>query len=145
MIEFTVSGQNYRAGKLDAFKQLHVSRRLAPIIPTLIPIFIKLSKDGMSDLSALGELLGPFATAMASMPDEAAEYVVSTCMSVVSRQQGSAWSPVWSARGNVVMFDDIDLGVMLPIIVRVVQDNLGPFINGLLTSQQTASTPASNG
>ena len=32
---FVVSGQTYRAGRLDAIKQLHVVRRLSPLIGAL--------------------------------------------------------------------------------------------------------------
>lgn len=38
------------------------------------------------------------------------------------------------------MFQDIDLGVMLPLVMRVITVNLGPFMQGLLTSQP--SSPA---
>jgi len=37
MLEFQIAGETYRAGKLDAFAQLHVSRKLAPILPKLLP------------------------------------------------------------------------------------------------------------
>lgn len=137
MMEFTIGDKNFRAGKLDAFKQLHVSRRVAPIIPTLVPVFIKLAKDGaMKDLSGLAELFAPFAEGLAGMSDEASEYVISTCLSVVKRQaEGGNWTPVWNQGAKACMFDDMDLGDLIQICVKVIQDSLGPFIRGLLTSQ----------
>lgn len=137
MMEFMIGDKNFVAGKLDAFKQLHVSRRIAPIIPTLVPIFVKLAKDGsMKDLSGLAELLTPFAEGLAGMSDESSEYVISTCLSVVKRQAaGGNWSPVWSQSAKACMFDDMDLGDLIQICVKVIQDSLGPFIRGLLTSQ----------
>lgn len=137
MIEFNIAGQQYRAGKLNAFQQFHVSRRVSPLLPLLVPVFVKLSKGGKlsDDISALAEVLAPFADGLAQMPDESAEYVLSTCLSAVQRKSGDVWAPVWSQSAKTCMFDDIDMGVMIPIVVRVVQDSLGGFINGLLSSQ----------
>ncbi|MDE2403048.1 MAG: hypothetical protein KGL90_15435 [Burkholderiales bacterium] len=136
-IETELNGQTYRIGKLDAFKQFHVSRKVAPLIPKLVPAFVALSsgKDAFGDMSKLAEVLAPFADAMADMPDEAAEYVVGTCLSVVQRRQGQSWAPVWSAQGKTIMFDDIDLSTTLPLVVQVIRENLGSFISGLLTGQ----------
>lgn len=139
MIEFEINGLNYRAEKLDAFKQFHLSRKIAPVIPPLIPIFMKLSQEGSlsQDLSAIADVLEPFATALSEMNDQAAEYVIGTALSVVKRQNGSLWTPVWNSSINACAFDDMDMGVMLKIVFKVVQDNLGPFIQGLLTSHQS--------
>lgn len=143
MTEFTIGEHTYRAGKLDAFKQLHLSRKVAPIIPTLIPVFVKLSASQSGnplsgDLSGMAGLLGPFAEGLAGMPDEDAEYVLSTCLAVVQRKQGTAWAPVWSERSNVCMFDDMDLGAMIQIASRVIRDSLGPFLQGLLSTSAAA-------
>ncbi|WP_211243389.1 phage tail assembly chaperone [Chitiniphilus eburneus] len=148
MAEFEINGKQYRSGKLDALKQFHVSRRVAPILPTLLPIFLKLaethrasgSAPAASAIEIVAELAGPFADGLAAMSDQDADYIIGTCLSVVSRQQGSAWSPVWSGAQNAMMFDDMDLGVMLPVVVHVIRDNLGNFIQGLLTSQLSSAT-----
>ena len=94
-------------------------------------------------IGAIAELLQPFADGIAALPDASAEYIISTCLSVVRRRQGDHWAPVWSVQANGVMFDDInDIGSIMPLVLRVIQDNLGPFISGLLTSQQTVEAPA---
>ena len=138
MLEIEIQGQTYRAGKLSAFAQFHVSRKIAPILPTLAPIFIKLSEGGhiTDDLSGLAEVMTPFAEGIAAMTNEASEYVISTCLSVIQRKNAGGWSPVWNTQNSVLMFDDIDLGVMMKLVVRVVQESLGPFMSGLLMSQQ---------
>ncbi|WP_235837938.1 phage tail assembly chaperone [Chitinasiproducens palmae] len=131
----------FQIGKLPAKKQFHVSRRIAPIIPALLPIYVGLARGGslMATLEQSPEILKPFAEALAGMPDDAVDYLIDTCMSVVKRQQGSGWANIWSPGGP--MFDDIDLSLLLPLTVRVITVNLGPFISGLLTSQ--SSSPAS--
>lgn len=136
-MEFQINGVNYRAAKMDAFKQFHVSRKIAPIVPTLIPVFVRLSQDKKltEDLSAFSELLGPFAEGIAGMSNDDSEYIIATCLGVVSRQSGDTWAGVWNRSANSCMFDDMDLGVMMQIVIKVIQDSLGPFIQGLLMSQ----------
>lgn len=136
-MEFDLSGNTYRAGKLDAFKQFHVSRKIAPIIPTLVPVFVRLSQDKKltEDLGAFSELLGPFAEGLAGMSDADSEYIIATCLAVVSRNANGTWAAVWNKSANACMFDDMDLGVIMQIVIKVVQDSLGPFIQGLLMSQ----------
>ncbi|NIF39547.1 hypothetical protein F3J14_01225 [Burkholderia sp. Tr-862] len=179
--EIQLNGVRYAIGKLSAMQQFHVSRRIAPIIPPMIPVLMKfyaelehadvareqaranaalaaLAEDGeaptaelgapaaersrelLSMVDAIAPVLQPFADALAGLKDEDAEYVFGTCLSVVERWQGQSWAKIWSAAHKTSMFDDIGIDVMLPLVVRVVVANLGPFISGLLTSQ--ASSPA---
>jgi len=42
--EIQLGGNAYSIGRLTAKQQFHVSRRIAPIIPPLIPLFMKLAK-----------------------------------------------------------------------------------------------------
>ncbi|MGA3827393.1 phage tail assembly chaperone [Pseudomonas chlororaphis] len=153
MSDFELGADTYRIGKLNAFQQFHLSRKVAPMIPTLIPVFLKLQAsakaapaEGASnsalaplsgDLGALAEMLQPFADGIADMPDETAEFILSTCLGVVQRKQGAAWFPVWSSSQNTCMFDDLDLGVMMKLAVRVITESLGPFLRGMLTGQST--------
>ncbi|KVP48393.1 phage tail assembly chaperone [Burkholderia ubonensis] len=181
--EIELNGVRYAIGKLSAMQQFHVSRRIAPIIPPMIPVLMKFyaeleqadvvreqaransalaalaagvpapesadepgattpdaKRDILPIVDAIAPVLQPFADALAALKDEEAEYVFGTCLSVVERWQGAGWAKVWSAAHKTSMFDDIGIDVMLPLVVRVVVANLGPFIAGLLTSQ--ASSPA---
>lgn len=140
--EIELAGNRYSIGRLGAMQQFHVSRRIAPIVPTLIPVFLRVRASGKpltEDLAGLAIALQPLADGLAALKDEDAEYVIGTCMTTVQRQQATGWARVWS--GKEPMFDDMDLSVTLPLVVQVITENLGPFINGLLTSQ--ASSPAS--
>ncbi|MCA8376290.1 hypothetical protein LGM80_23285 [Burkholderia multivorans] len=170
-------------------QQFHVSRRIAPIIPPMIPVLMKFyaeleqadvardqaranaalaalavgveggegaaaddapvaaapaperdrSRELLSLVDAIAPVLQPFADALAGLKDEDAEYVFGTCLSVVERWQGAGWAKVWNITHKTAMFDDIGIDVMLPLVVRVVVANLGPFISGLLTSQASPS------
>ncbi|WP_322067599.1 phage tail assembly chaperone [Burkholderia cenocepacia] len=182
--EVQLNDSRYVIGKLSAMQQFHVSRRIAPIIPPMIPVLMKFyteleqadvareqaranaalaalaggaggteapgdgtpapeadrSRELLTLVDAIAPVLQPFADALAGLKDEDAEYVFGTCLSVVERWQGAGWAKVWNIAHKTAMFDDIGIDVMLPLVVRVVVANLGPFISGLLTSQ--ASSPA---
>lgn len=138
--EIDLAGNRYSLGRLNAMQQFHVSRRIAPIVPTLIPVFLRVRASGKpltEDLEGLAVALQPLADGLAALRDEDAEYVFGACLGVVQRKQATGWARVWS--GKETMFEDMDLSVTLPLVVQVITANLGPFINGLLTSQ--ASSP----
>jgi hypothetical protein len=75
----------------------------------------------------------PLAEAIAKMSDEDCNYVLGTCLNVVSRQidGGRGWAKVWSEAAKKPMYDDIDMGAMIAIVVRVLQDALAPFFAAL--------------
>lgn len=116
-MEFEIKGQQYRAGRLDAFKQFHVARRLAPLLGGI-------AKGGQGDFSAF---LQPMAEALAGMPDADCDFILNTCLAVVQRQQGNAWAPI--IKGKELMFEDIDMGSMIQITIKVIQENLGSFFS----------------
>lgn len=145
-IEFTIGGHDYRAVRLDCFAQLHVTRKLAPVLPKLFPalaLFQGQSAESVralaSDMSVIGQLVTPLAEALANMPKDDVDLVMTACVSVVSRRQDSTWSPIW--RNGTFMFSDIELDTALPIVVHVLRDSLGNFIAGFL-SKSAAPNPA---
>lgn len=137
--ETQLNGQTYRIGRLNAFQQLHVSRKVGPLLPRLVPAFLAVAQDAdaFGKPEQLAQMAAPFLDALAEMDDASIEYVAATCLSVVHRQQGASWGPVWNKQANCLMFDDVDLGTLLPLVVQVITENLGPFISGLLTGQLT--------
>ena len=154
MIEFPINGLKFRAGKLDVFKQLHVSRKVAPVLPKLMRVFLEFDKaaktpaavvdptgtapaDGL-DLAALASAAEPLAKVLAEMPDADVEYVVNTCLSVVAINKANHWADVLAPSG-ILMFDEIDMPVMLQLVAKVIQDSLGPFLSGFL-----AKVPSTN-
>jgi hypothetical protein len=135
--ELTLHNIDFRIGRLNVFDQADVSRVIAPFIPSLIPMFKAFGSASESD-AKMAELISasqPFLDAMARMSRDDSRFVISTCLSVVRRRQGEAWSIVYNRDAGTMMFDDLDLSSVLPLVVRVVRDNLGPFISGILTGQ----------
>lgn len=161
MERITVGQHSYVIGKLDVFSQAHVSRRITPIIPTIAPLLAEVAKGGIQemvdklelasknenggavladiDLSGLANAAMPFADALAGMSDENADYVLKKCLSVVRRDTGGVLANVCS--NGVLMFDDLDLGDMLPLVIAVLRTSLGNFIRGLATKATIESQP----
>jgi len=144
-IEFDLDGRHYRADKLNAINQGHVSRRIAPLIPNLIPIFLQINKAVSKDGSDSGdqvlavlarpEILQPLADALANLKDADFEFVLNTCLSVVKVQHDGNWIAVWNASAKAAMIEDLnDIAALIPIVIRVIKDSLGNFTKGLFTS-----------
>ncbi|WAL80955.1 hypothetical protein OYT13_13830 [Pandoraea sp. XJJ-1] len=150
--DIEIRGIKYRVGKLSAMKQLHVSRKIAPLMPAILPIMLKLAgtkkdatdaaglDDGgkraglLDDIATLPQVLQPFADGLANLPDEHADYVIGECLAVVQRFQGNAWFSIWASAAKQPTYDDIDLAVMIELSIKVIVDSLGPFIAGWLIS-----------
>ncbi|MCA4780255.1 hypothetical protein IF090_11530 [Acinetobacter towneri] len=137
-----IGGHDYAIGRLNALDQLHVSRKIAPIVPNIMPILTEVAKGDLEKviesieadenaelggLEPLAKALEPFMEAIAKMPEEDVNYVIYKCLSVVKR--GGAVV----CRGESIMFDDLDMNHLLPLTVAVIRTNLGNFIQGLLT------------
>ncbi|MCU4406504.1 phage tail assembly chaperone [Acinetobacter junii] len=138
----TIGEHDYTIGRLNALDQFHVSRKIAPIVPTLMPIITEVAKGDLSkaiesielgdnnelgSLEPLAQALEPFMEAFAKMPEDDVNYVIHKCLSVVKRSSSVV------CRGQTIMFDDLDMGQILPLVVAVIRVSLGNFIQGLLT------------
>lgn len=152
-MEFEIKGQLYRSGKLDAFKQFHVARRLAPLLSgvssvlkgsALPPPTQKHDGDKSQSEEApppapapdFADFLEPMADALAHMPDADCDFILFTCLGAAQRQQGNGWAKIVATGTRSLMFEDIDMGVMINITLKVIQENLGSFF-----SDPAASSP----
>ena len=145
MTDFEVGGINYRAGTMNAIKQLQVVRRLAPLLAALNSADLAGLAGQASDGSGAGlaAAIGPLTEAFAAMSDENTEYVLSACLSICQREipGGLGWTPIWSVQGKTLMFDDINLMVLVQIVGRVVMANVGDFTSALPRTIQAAAAP----
>lgn len=162
MEQIEIGQHTYTIGRLNALDQLHVSRKIAPIVPKLMPILTELAKgelvavfdkleadkgegassdvvdaDDLKGLEGLADALSPLMEVFAQMNEEDVNYLIHKCLGVVKR--GTALV----SRNNSLMFDDIDLQQIMPLVLAVIRINLGDFIRGLLmkasaTAKQSA-------
>lgn len=131
MSDFDYGGHQYSIGKLSAFKQLHVARRVAPILTGLADMAMA-SEGKKLDFKQAVE---PMVIAVSKLSDEDTEMIIGTCLEVVSRKTGNkTMAPVFSS-GNC-MFDDIDMMGLLRLTAEVIKVNLGNTFGALLTAGQ---------
>lgn len=150
--EITVNDQVYSIGRLDAFKQFHVARRLAPVMSTMAGSFQALleADNKLSvatapdsgeqpeaktpDMAALATVMQAIAEVVAKMPEEDVNYVLHACLGVAKRRDGERWARVMN--GSQLMYQDIDMAVMMRITMATVKENLSDFFPMLLGAQR---------
>jgi len=134
--EIEIKGQRFRLNGLTAMQQLHVSRRLTPILASAAPALLPMMMQGrVPEMDALAAAIGPVADVLAGMPDAEFEYIVHTCLGTVHGTTASsdAWGPLYV--GKVCMRNDLSAEMTLTLTVRVINEDLGPFIRGFLMNQ----------
>jgi hypothetical protein len=139
--EFEQDGIWYRVKPLNVMEQWHLNRKLSPLIPPLIPVFLKVARleNGvMGDPEGVAALMGPFAAGIAGMNDEDAEYIINTCMSAIQRKVADIWTPVWAPGSRISQYQELnELSNVMPLVIKVITAVLGPFMAGLLTKAKS--------
>ncbi|MDV7233108.1 hypothetical protein R4487_08660 [Acinetobacter baumannii] len=150
-----IGNYDYEIGRLNAIDQFHVSRKIAPIIPTIMPILTELAKGELqktieklesaeendvsglaeANLESLGSALQPLMDAFAKMPEDDVDYVIKKCLTAVSRNGAKV------VVRDAIMFDDLGMEHILPLTIAVIRTNLGNFIQGLLTKALSTKQP----
>ncbi|HEE5399780.1 TPA: hypothetical protein R7O42_000599 [Acinetobacter baumannii] len=150
-----IGNYDYEIGRLNAIDQFHVSRKIAPIIPTIMPILTELAKGELqktieklesaeendvsglaeANLESLGAALQPLMDVFAKMPEDDVDYVIKKCLTVVSRNGAKV------VVRDAIMFDDLGMEHILPLTIAVIRTNLGNFIQGLLTKALSTKQP----
>ncbi|MBZ9939136.1 hypothetical protein LB518_22760 [Mesorhizobium sp. BR1-1-16] len=142
MAEFEVGGSKYSSRKLDAFTAFHVARKLAPAVAPFVraigPAAATLAtmKAGTANVAGMTDTMAalePLARVLADLPAEDVDFVLKTCLGVVSRAapNGGGWSLVWNKAADRLMFDDIDMMSMVAIAVNVIKADIVPFMTAL--------------
>lgn len=147
MIEFEVSGQAYKARRMDAMTEEAVSRKLAPLLNLAVPALSALKNgQGKIDLAAFegGKMIETLTRTIATLPDEAARFIIASCLSACQRQQGAAWAPVWSKNASAPMFDDIRAPQMYLICAKVLEEAFRDFMRALGPSFSAEGGPLSD-
>lgn len=150
-----IGNYDYEIGRLNAIDQFHVSRKIAPVIPTIMPILTELAKGELqktieklesaeendvsglaeANLESLGVALQPLMDAFAKMPEDDVDYVIKKCLAAVSRNGAKV------VVRDAIMFDDLGMEHILPLTIAVIRTNLGNFIQGLLTKALSTKQP----
>jgi tail assembly chaperone len=149
VIELEVDGRRFRLEKPNAMEQLHLTRKLAPLLPALAPVIDRVREDlqkGMKvdeDLTALAELSQGFADQLAAMKNEDAEYVFDICLSALMVEHNGNWVNFWAKQAKMPMVKELnDAALLLRLVLRVLRETLGNFISGFLMSAQEPEVKA---
>lgn len=123
---FAINGVNFKVHKIDAFKQFHIVRRMAPILADLIPVANKLSK--MKDAGdEQFEALAPIMNGLAKLTDEESNKVLIGLLSAIEMQQGEGGPWARLVNGESLMFQNLELPVMLQAAGRAFMFNMAGF------------------
>ncbi|KPH79321.1 phage tail assembly chaperone [Bosea vaviloviae] len=130
-VEFNVGPYLYRSSPIDAMGQVHLMRRLAPILNALRAA----AEKGEPALA-----IDPAVNALSEMPDEVVAYVINSCMASIQRQKAgdTGWAKVWNGPAQKPLFDDITGFELLSITANVIMAEVGPFYAGLASSLTAA-------
>jgi len=137
----TVGGNEYSIGKMNAIKQFHLARRLAPAIAAITTVSVQspVSAEQNDGTDFFAAIAGPLSSALANMSDEEVESIIFPCLAVVQRKIAGAWTPVKAKGQNALMYEDIDMATLVQIVIAVVKENLGSFFPG---AQPESKQPA---
>ena len=120
-MQFTIKDKTFDSGRLNAFQQLHVVRRLAPVTERLVAL-----AGSAGDPEAF---LGPLARTVGELPDADVDYILNACLAVTQIRQDTGGFARLRVNG-VVMFP-LDLTMLLGIAAHVLKDNLSGFFADL--------------
>lgn len=145
---FTIDGIDYQVHSIDAVKQFHLSRKLAPImarpIIQLLPLVMRLlSEEELSEEEKksiplhLQAAVPDFAEAIAALSEDDANYIIFTCLDYCWRKQDTGWAKVRKA--GALMFADLSMLALIRLVVETIKANLGDvFTTGALKASEAA-------
>lgn len=123
MKEVIIQGITYRTGKLNAFAQMYIVKRAAPVLGKLQGLLQQ------ADTARPETLVEPLGCAIGALPDESLEYICNACLDVCEcRLAGGGWARV---RQNGATMYDLDLLTLLSLTAHTLQDNLAGFFLAL--------------
>lgn len=133
--EFQVGERKFKLGKIDAFRQFHIVRRISPLLAELMPAMAEISKqkknaDAMSEdekLDEFAKIAQPIMVGLSKLSDADADYVLFRLLGAVEMHQAqfNSWAKV--ATDNGLMIQDLELPVLLQAAGRSLMFNLSGF------------------
>lgn len=132
---FELNGRKFKLGKIDAFRQFHIVRRIGPLLSEFMPALAGMSQkklDKMSEeekLAEFGRAMTPVMAGLAKLSDADSEYVLFRLLGAVEVHQKDfdTWAKVSTDAG--IMMQDIELPVLLQLAGRSLMFNLSGFFD----------------
>lgn len=135
--EFSIGAKDFKLCKIDAFKQFHIVRRIAPILSELLPSLAGAQKiANQKDLSEsdkfeeFAKIAAPFMAGLSKLSDEDSNRVLFGLLaSVEVKQESGNWAKV--STDSMLMMQDLELPVLLQIAGKAFMFNLAGFFAAL--------------
>lgn len=133
--EFQVGDRKFKLGKIDAFRQFHIVRRISPLLADLMPALAAMSKakknaESMSEdekLDEFAKLAQPILAGLSKLSDQDADYVLFRLLGAVEVHQPefNSWAKIATDSG--LMIQNLELPVLLQAAGRSLMFNLSGF------------------
>lgn len=133
--DFEINGRKFKLNKIDAFKQFHIVRRMAPLLGDLLPAMkdakaVSESASESEKLDQLAKIAAPFMSGISKLTDQDADKVLYGLLSSVEIMQSAGnWARV--STDSMLMMQDLELPVLLQIAGRALMFNLSGFFAAL--------------
>lgn len=134
--EFSIGERNFKLNKINALKQFHIARRIAPILADILPAMSDIQRvtklEGLSESQKLDEfakIAAPFMNGISKLSDADADKVLYGLLSSVEMQQSIGWAKV--STETMLMIQDLELPQLLQIAGRAFAYNLSGFFTAL--------------
>jgi hypothetical protein len=137
--DFEIGGRKFKLSKIDAFKQFHIVRRIAPLLSDLLPAMKDIQKvqthaESMSEEQKLDEfakIAAPLMTGLAKLSDEDSNRVLFGLLESVEMQQLEHGNWMRLAQNQMLMAQNLELPILLQVAGRAFMYNLSGFFAAL--------------
>jgi hypothetical protein len=138
MSDIEISGQAYRCGRMSTRTQLHVVKRLIPVMQGLLPLFQSATQHRLisdengvmvPDFSSVSivEALAALSNTVSMLSDDDADYILDAALDCVHWRQGQRWVPLRGPGRILLNSDADDLATQLRLLWEVLTQSLGNF------------------
>lgn len=131
-VSFEIGVRKFQVRKINALKQFHVVRRVAPLLADLIPAMKGFAKEDDSKLTEeqkfdrMAKVVAPIMTGLSKLSDQDSEFVLFSLLEASEMQQSSGnWAQI--AKNGNLMIQDLELPTLLQIAGRAFGHNLSGF------------------
>ena len=133
---FKIGDRNFKVSKINAMKQYHIVRRIAPILSEMIPAMKQIAKQNTTGLSEdekleqAAQIAMPIMNGISKLSDKDSEFVLYSLLATVEMQQPEGnWARI--VNGEILMFDNLELPVLLQAAGRSFMYNMTGFFGVL--------------
>ena len=111
-------------GKLDAFSQLHLARKLSPALALVLALNDPANSEMPKSVLVV--------TLLSYLSDDDSDYVVKKCLGSVKFNQPGVGPVKIVTKDGTLVFSEITIETITELVAKVIVDNLGDFLNTAL-------------